>query len=90
MRLHGHNNVTGADVFPHNVGLGAANTAALMREIEGDGAGNDRHGHLLGLHAGGGFMPQDIRWGRTYAAYGENHGPGFLAGGGLHAGAARR
>jgi beta-glucosidase len=31
--VHGHNNVVGATVFPHNVGLGASRDAELLRKI---------------------------------------------------------
>src|SRR6186713_397992 len=31
--VHGHNNVVGATLFPHNVGLGAAHDPELVREI---------------------------------------------------------
>src|SRR5436305_4959361 len=31
--VHGHNNVYGATLFPHNIGLGAAHDPALMRRI---------------------------------------------------------
>ena len=31
--VHGHNNVYGAVIFPHNVGLGAANDPKLMERI---------------------------------------------------------
>ena len=31
--VHGHNNVIGATIFPHNIGLGAANDPALMAKI---------------------------------------------------------
>ena len=31
--VHGHNNLYGATIFPHNVGLGAANDADLMKRI---------------------------------------------------------
>lgn len=31
--VHGHNNVIGATLFPHNIGLGAANDPQLMRKI---------------------------------------------------------
>ena len=31
--VHGHNNVEGTVIFPHNIGLGAANKPALMRRI---------------------------------------------------------
>ncbi|HBW99188.1 MAG TPA: beta-glucosidase, partial [Pseudoalteromonas sp.] len=31
--VHGHNNVIGATLFPHNIGLGAANNPALIEQI---------------------------------------------------------
>jgi beta-glucosidase len=31
--VHGHNNVVGATLFPHNIGLGAANDPVLMPSI---------------------------------------------------------
>ena len=31
--VHGHNNLYGATIFPHNIGLGAANDPALMEQI---------------------------------------------------------
>jgi beta-glucosidase len=31
--VHGHNNVVGATLFPHNIGLGAANDPELMAKI---------------------------------------------------------
>ena len=31
--VHGHNNVIGATLFPHNIGLGAANDPQLLRQI---------------------------------------------------------
>ncbi|MGB1311981.1 MAG: glycoside hydrolase family 3 N-terminal domain-containing protein, partial [Leucothrix sp.] len=31
--VHGHNNVFGATVFPHNIGLGAANDPDLISRI---------------------------------------------------------
>lgn len=37
--VHGHNNIVGATLFPHNIGLGAANNADLMHEIEGSAIG---------------------------------------------------
>src|ERR1700722_14371126 len=32
--VHGHNNIPGATIFPHNIGLGCANDPALVEEIE--------------------------------------------------------
>ena len=31
--VHGHNNAIGATIFPHNIGLGAANNPELMGQI---------------------------------------------------------
>ena len=31
--VHGHNNVIGATIFPHNIGLGATNNPQLIRQI---------------------------------------------------------
>jgi beta-glucosidase len=69
--VHGHNNLRGATIFPHNIGLGATADPALVEEIARVTA--------AGLHATGvhwNFAPvvavtQDIRWGRTYESYGE-------------------
>jgi beta-glucosidase len=70
--VHGHNNVVGTVIFPHNIGLGAANNPELMGEI----------GHITAIEtvATGiywNYAPvvavvRDIRWGRTYESYGED------------------
>ncbi len=67
--VHGHNNVVGATVFPHNIGLGAANNPGLMRDI---GTVTAREVAVTGIDWT--FAPtvavaQDIRWGRTYESY---------------------
>jgi beta-glucosidase len=70
--VHGHNNVRGATVFPHNVGLGAANDVDLMRRI---GEVTATEVAATGIHWNFSptvAVPQDIRWGRTYEGYGEN------------------
>jgi beta-glucosidase len=69
--VHGHNNVRGATVFPHNVGLGAANDPELMRRI---GQITAVEVAATGIHwnfAPTVAVPQDIRWGRTYEGFGE-------------------
>ncbi len=70
--VHGHNNVVGATIFPHNIGLGAANDPDLMQRI---GAATAAEVAATGIQWN--FAPvlavvQDIRWGRTYEAFGEN------------------
>ncbi|MFG6485328.1 glycoside hydrolase family 3 protein [Roseateles sp. BYS78W] len=68
--LHGHNNVRGATLFPHNIGLGATRDADLVRDI---GRATARAVRATGLHWT--FAPtlavvQDVRWGRTYESFG--------------------
>lgn len=70
--VHGHNNVRGTVIFPHNIGLGAANDEDLMRRI---GRVTALEMVATGIHwnyAPVVAVPQDIRWGRTYEGYGEN------------------
>jgi beta-glucosidase len=70
--VHGHSNVVGATVFPHNIGLGATRDPELIRRIgiataiETAAAGADwAFGPTL-------TVPQDDRWGRTYEGYAES------------------
>lgn len=69
--VHGHNNVFGATLFPHNIGLGAARDPELIRRI---GAATAEEVRVLGMDWS--FAPtlavvQDDRWGRTYESYSE-------------------
>ncbi|MFQ6100332.1 MAG: glycoside hydrolase family 3 protein [Anaerolineae bacterium] len=69
--VHGHNNVKGAVIFPHNIGLGATRNPELVEEI----------GHITALEVAGTgvdwtFSPclavfRDERWGRAYESFGE-------------------
>lgn len=70
--VHGHNNVIGATLFPHNIGLGAAHDPDLMERI---GAATAREVAATGLDWT--FAPtlavvRDDRWGRTYESYSED------------------
>lgn len=70
--VHGHNNVRGAVVFPHNVGLGAARDARLAERI---GQITATEALATGMHwvfAPAVSVPQDIRWGRTYEGFSED------------------
>ena len=69
--VHGHNNVKGATVFPHNIGLGAANDIELMRRIGEATAAEVAATGIDWNFAPTVAVPQDIRWGRTYEGYGE-------------------
>ena len=67
--VHGHNNVIGATLFPHNIGLGAANDPKLMLQI---GEITAREVAVTGIDWA--FAPtvavvKDSRWGRTYEGY---------------------
>src|SRR5260370_15731178 len=68
--VHGHSNMRGATIFPHNVGLGATGDPGLVERV-----GRVTATELLATNVRWGFAPavsgpQDIRWGRTYQAYG--------------------
>ena len=70
--VHGNNNVPGATIFPHNIGLGATNDADLVRRIAGATAQETR-----AIGANWDFspciaVPQDVRWGRTYEGFGQD------------------
>lgn len=70
--VHGHNNVIGATLFPHNIGLGAANNPELLRRI---GEVTAREVRATGLDWNFGptvAVPRDDRWGRTYEGYSED------------------
>lgn len=70
--VHGHSNLFGAVVFPHNIGLGAARNPQLVEEI---GRVTAREMIATGIYwnyAPVLAVPRDIRWGRTYEGYGEN------------------
>jgi beta-glucosidase len=75
--VHGHGNLEGATLFPHNIGLGAANDPDLVNRIG--------RATALEMTASGirwNFAPVlavsgDLRWGRTYETYGSD--PGVVA-----------
>ncbi len=70
--VHGHSNVRGATIFPHNIGLGAIDDTSLTREI---GRATATEMLATGVHwafAPTIAVPQDIRWGRTYEGYGRD------------------
>ncbi|PAX06747.1 glycoside hydrolase family 3 protein [Sphingomonas lenta] len=70
--VHGNNNIVGATLFPHNVGLGAARDPDLIRRI---GEATAKETAVAGIHWAFGptlAVPQDDRWGRTYEGYSED------------------
>jgi beta-glucosidase len=70
--VHGHANLAGAVVFPHNVGLGAAASAELVEEIARVTAREMIATGIYWNYAPVLAVPRDIRWGRTYEGYGED------------------
>lgn len=70
--VHGNNNVYGATIFPHNIGLGATRDADLIRRI---GAATALEVRAMGAHWA--FAPcvaalRNPRWGRSYECYSED------------------
>jgi len=70
--VHGNNNVVGATVFPHNIGLGAARDPELMAKI-----GTVTAKEILVTGIDWTFAPtiavvQNDRWGRTFESFSEN------------------
>lgn len=70
--VHGHNNIIGATLFPHNVGLGATRNADLMRKIGAVTAVELRVTGQEWTFAPTIAVAQDVRWGRTYESFSEN------------------
>lgn len=70
--VHGHNNIPGAVIFPHNIGLGCANDAKLVEQIERVTAEEVRATGINWAFAPCVTVPQDERWGRTYEGYSES------------------
>jgi beta-glucosidase len=69
--VHGHNNVDGAVIFPHNIGLGATRNIALVEKAARVTA---QEIAATGMHWA--FAPciavaQNERWGRTYESFAE-------------------
>jgi beta-glucosidase len=68
--VHGHNNVHGAVIFPHNIGIGATRDVDLVERIARIVAAECAATNVLWDFAPAVSLPQDIRWGRTYEGYG--------------------
>jgi beta-glucosidase len=67
--VHGHNNVYGATLFPHNIGLGAAHDPALVTQIGRATAAQVRATGITWAFAPTLAVVQNPRWGRTYESY---------------------
>ena len=71
--VHGHNNVVGATIFPHNIGLGCTNDEKLIKEIAVATAVEIQATGLDWTFAPCLAVAQDERWGRTYESFSEDH-----------------
>jgi beta-glucosidase len=69
--VHGHGNVEGAVVFPHNVGLGCTRNPDLIEEIGRISALEIRATGIQWTFAPCVAVPRDVRWGRTYEGFAE-------------------
>lgn len=69
--VHGNNNIVGATLFPHNIGLGAARNPELIRRIGEMTAIETRVSGQEWTFAPTLAVVQDVRWGRSYESYSE-------------------
>ena len=70
--VHGHNNVLGAVIFPHNIALGCTRDPELVERVNRITAKEVR---ATGIHWSFSpcvTVPQDIRWGRSYEGFSED------------------
>jgi beta-glucosidase len=70
--VHGHNNVVGAVVFPHNIGLGATRDEKLVEEVARITAKEVRATGIQWTFAPCVAVVRDERWGRTYESFSED------------------
>ena len=70
--VHGHNNVIGATIFPHNIGLGCTRSAELVERAARITSEEVRATGANWAFAPCVTVPQDIRWGRTYEGFSES------------------
>ncbi|MDP5144205.1 glycoside hydrolase family 3 C-terminal domain-containing protein [Rheinheimera baltica] len=70
--MHGHSNVYGATLFPHNIGLGAARDAGLILRIGQATAKEVAATGIEWMFAPTVAVVRDDRWGRTYESFSEH------------------
>jgi beta-glucosidase len=70
--VHGHGNLLGATVFPHNIGLGATRDPDLVRRVEHIAASETRASGPQWSFAPCICAARDDRWGRTYESFSED------------------
>lgn len=70
--VHGHNNVLGATIFPHNIGLGCTRDSALVRQAAEVTAVEVAATGIDWTFSPCVTVPRNERWGRTYEGFGES------------------
>jgi len=70
--VHGHNNVIGAVMFPHHIGLGCTRDPELVEEVGRVTAEEVRATGINWTFAPCLTVPRDERWGRTYEGFAED------------------
>jgi beta-glucosidase len=70
--VHGHNNIDGATIFPHHIGMGATHDAKLVERAERVTAEEVAGTGIRWAFAPCITVPQDERWGRTYEGYSDH------------------
>lgn len=84
--VHGHGNVFGATLFPHNIGLGATQNPALIKAIAATTAREVRATGIDWVFAPTVALVDNLRWGRSYEGYArdpqliERYARAFVAG----------
>jgi len=69
--VHGHSNVLGATIFPHNIGLGCSRNQRLVERAARITAIETRATGINWTFAPCVTVPRDERWGRSYEGFGE-------------------
>jgi beta-glucosidase len=67
--VHGHNNVKGATIYPHNIGLGATGNPEIVRSVSHATSSEVAATGINWTFAPCIATPQDYRWGRTYEGF---------------------
>ena len=70
--VHGHNNVQGATIFPHNIGLGCTFDSEIVYKVADVTAREVAATGIDWNFAPCLAIPQDERWGRYYEGYSED------------------
>jgi beta-glucosidase len=70
--VHGHGNVRGATIFPHNIGLGATRDPKLVERVYHTTAKEVRATGIPWDFAPCVCVTRDARWGRSYESFSEN------------------